>query len=70
MANQQARILIHKIVSPDGKSIAEAQSIAIASGEQDSTIHQTVTVNISSNTHACSSSSSSSVSRAKSKNEG
>jgi hypothetical protein len=35
------------IVSPDGKVIVQAHSVASASGEQESVTHQDVAVNIS-----------------------
>lgn len=53
-----ARVFIKRIVSPDGKIVAEAKSTVITSGDQQSKSSQTVTVNISGN--SCSSSSSSS----------
>ncbi|MBD2003777.1 MULTISPECIES: hypothetical protein [Cyanophyceae] len=61
-----SRILIQRVVSPDGKSVASAKSIAIASGAE-STISQTVTVQVSSS-KGCSSSSTSSTSKYTQKN--
>lgn len=43
---KQKRILIHRKTSPDGKKKAQAKSIACSSGESDSKINQTVTVEI------------------------
>ena len=58
------KVLIERIVSPDGKSIAEAHSIASVSGDSERKISQTVTVKISSgSSFSSSSTSSSSVSR-------
>ncbi len=42
------QVVIKRIVSPDGKVIAEAKSVATASGDNHSQISQTVSVNISS----------------------
>jgi hypothetical protein len=58
---RQARILIRKVVSPDGKSFSEARSIAIVSGSDNTecAIEQSITVGTSSNhnSNSCSSSS-------------
>jgi hypothetical protein len=55
------RILYRRIVSPDGKSVAEAYSEAIASSEHDIKISQTITFKVDSdNSSSCSSTSSSS----------
>ncbi len=59
---QQERILIQRIVSPDGKSAAEVKSVAFSSGDSESTINQTVTVKINSGNDFRSHSSSSSTS--------
>lgn len=56
-----ARVFIKRIISPDGKIVAEAKSMAIASADRESTTSQVVTVNISSG-NSCSSSSASSAS--------
>jgi hypothetical protein len=42
------KVMIKRIVSPDGKVIAEAKSVVIASGDGKSEISQSVSVNISS----------------------
>lgn len=42
------QVVIKRIVSPDGKIIAEAKSIAKASGNNQNQVSQTVSVNISS----------------------
>lgn len=57
------RVFVKRMVSPDGKVIAEAKSVVTISGDQESTIDQTVSVNISSdsNSFSCSSSSVASV---------
>lgn len=58
--------MIHKKVisqqkySDDGKSVAEAQSIAISSGDNDSKVLQTITIKICLGNQSSSSSSSSS----------
>lgn len=54
------KVLIEWLVTPDRKSIAEARSEAIASGDGDNNISQNVTVDISSVNHSSRSSSSSS----------
>ncbi len=59
---KQGRILIQRRMSPDGKSFAQAKSIAFSSGESNSTISQTVTVKISDRNLSSSSSSSSATS--------
>jgi hypothetical protein len=59
---KQGRILIQRIISPDGNKFAEAKSIALSSGESNSTISQTVTVKISDQNLSSSSSSSSATS--------
>ena len=50
----QNQVLIKRIVSPDGKLIAEAKSVAMSFGDNECTISQTVSLNISSN-NSCSS---------------
>jgi len=42
------QVVIKRIVSPDGRIIAEAKSIAKASGNNKSQVSQTVSINISS----------------------
>ncbi|MBW4450457.1 MAG: hypothetical protein KME38_27420 [Spirirestis rafaelensis WJT71-NPBG6] len=60
------QVVIKRIVSPDGKIIAEAKSVAAASGDNQSHINQSVFVNVSSGNNSCSSfSTSSSTSYAK-----
>lgn len=56
----QHKVLIERLVTQDGKSLAEARSEAIASGNGDNYISQTITVKISSGNHSSSRSSSSS----------
>ena len=41
----QYKVVIKRIVSPDGKVIAEAKSVATASSNSQSEISQTVSVN-------------------------
>ena len=53
----RSRDLFQRIISPDGKIIAEAKSTAFASDDSESTVSQSVTVKISGN--SCSSSSTS-----------
>ncbi len=48
MIVKQYRVVVKRIVSPDGKIIAEAKSVAKASGYDESEIRQSVSVNISS----------------------
>jgi hypothetical protein len=43
------QVIIKQIISPDGKIIAEAKSIAMACGDDQSEISQSISVNISSN---------------------
>ncbi|WP_414586313.1 hypothetical protein [Scytonema sp. PCC 10023] len=59
------QVVIKRIVSPDGKIVAEAKSIATASDDSQSEIHQTVSVNISSGNSCSARSTSSSTSSAK-----
>lgn len=59
---KQRRILMERIISPNGKSIAQAKSIAFSSGERDCQLSQTVTVKISFDEFASSASSSSATS--------
>jgi len=54
------QVVIKRIVSPDGKIIAEAKSVAIASGDNQSHINQSVSVHVSSGHNSCSSFSTSS----------
>ncbi len=56
------KVVIKRIVSRDGKIIAEAKSLATVSGDNQTEISQTVSVNISSghSSSSCSTSSSSS----------
>ncbi|NES24289.1 MAG: hypothetical protein F6K41_36595 [Symploca sp. SIO3E6] len=56
------KIFKRRIISTDGRSIAEAKSIAYAFGDSESIITQNITLNISSNGYSSSRSSSSSVS--------
>lgn len=44
---EQYRVVVKRIVSPDGKIIAEAKSVVKASGDGESKIDQNVSVNIS-----------------------
>lgn len=62
---KQARILIQRIASPDGKNTAQAKSVVFSSGDSESRINQTVTVKISAGSSSSSSSSSSSDSSAR-----
>jgi hypothetical protein len=59
------KVLFQRLVSPDGKSVAQAYSEAIVSGDSEATISQSVTVNISSGSYSSSSSTSSSTSSSK-----
>lgn len=43
------QVIIKQIISSDGKIIAEAKSTAMASGDDQSEINQSISVNISSN---------------------
>jgi hypothetical protein len=54
------QVVIKRIVSPDGKIIAEAKSVATASGDNQSHINQSVSVHVSSGNNSCSSFSTSS----------
>ncbi len=54
------QVVIKRVVSPDGKFIAEAKSVAEASGHGQSEIIQSVSVNTSSSNYSSSSSRSSS----------
>ncbi len=45
---ERDQVVVKRIVSPDGKIIAEAKSVAKASGDDESKITQSVSVNISS----------------------
>ncbi len=58
------RVVIKRIVSPDGKIVAEAKSVATVSGDNQSQINQTVSVKISSGKRCSSHSTSSSTSHA------
>ena len=58
-----AKVIVKRVISPDGRIVAEARSVAIASGDNESIISQDVTVKISSSSSLSSSFSSSSVSR-------
>ena len=53
------KVVIQRLISPDGKVIAEAKSTVSISGGSESTVNQSVTVKVSSS-NSCSSSSSSS----------
>ncbi|MBW4610468.1 MAG: hypothetical protein KME22_25460 [Hassallia sp. WJT32-NPBG1] len=60
------QVVIKRIVSPDGKIVAEAKSVAAASGDNQSEISQSVSVHVSSGNNSCRSfSTSSSTSYAK-----
>jgi hypothetical protein len=61
------RVVIQRVVSPDGKIIAEAKSVVITSSASDieSTTNQSVTVKTSSSNSCSSSSTSSSASTSK-----
>jgi len=59
---QYRRSFKRRIIAADGRSIAEAKSIAYAFGDSESIITQKITLNISSDGYSSSSSSSSSVS--------
>ncbi|WP_199246599.1 hypothetical protein [[Phormidium] sp. ETS-05] len=54
---KQYRVFTHRLTSPDGKVIAEAKSAAIATGNGETRIHQTIKIDILGN--RCSSSSTS-----------
>ncbi|HEY9599203.1 MAG TPA: hypothetical protein V6D33_16175 [Cyanophyceae cyanobacterium] len=56
---QSVKALFQRKVLQDGKTVVEARSVAIASVNNESTISQTVTVQLSSNSSSSSSSSSS-----------
>lgn len=45
---EQEQVIVKRIVSPDGKVVAEVKSVAKASGDGQSEISQSVTVNVSS----------------------
>lgn len=45
---EQYRVVVKRIISPDGKIVAEAKSVAKASDDGESEINQSVSVNISS----------------------
>ena len=55
-----ARAFVKRIISSNGKAVAEAKSIVITSDEQENTVHQTVNVNVASNNGSSSSNSSAS----------
>ena len=55
---KRTKIFSHRIVSPDGKAIAEFHSMVSASGDEQAKISQSVTVQISSDGTSSSSSSS------------
>jgi hypothetical protein len=59
------KVLFQRIVSPDGKSFAQAYSEAIASGDSESIISQTVMINSFSGSYSSISSTSSSTSKVK-----
>jgi hypothetical protein len=54
------KVISQREISPDGKSIAQAQTIATSSGDSNSQILQTITIKLDRNNHSYSSSSSSS----------
>lgn len=56
----KSKVVIQKIISPDGRVIAEAKSVASTSNEDEGTVNQTVVVRVSQDGRSCSSSSSSS----------
>lgn len=56
----KSKVVIQKIISPDGQVIAEAKSVTSTSSEDEGTVHQTVVVRVSQDGNSCSSSSSSS----------
>lgn len=58
----RSKVVIQRVISPDGKIIAEAKSTAITSDDSESTVSQSVTVKVSSGNSSCSSSSISSAS--------
>ena len=58
----QNKVIFKRVISPDGKSIAEAYSEVNVSDESTRIIHQSVTVNVSSGSRSSSSSASSSAS--------
>ncbi|HEY9767040.1 MAG TPA: hypothetical protein V6C71_00860 [Coleofasciculaceae cyanobacterium] len=47
------RVVVKRVVSADGKIVAEAKSVAKASDADDSQINQSVSVNISSDNNSC-----------------
>jgi hypothetical protein len=59
---QQKRVIIKRLISPDGKVIAEARSLVITSDDNGSHIQQSVTVDVSANSSFSRSQSSASVS--------
>jgi len=59
---QQKKVVVKRIVSPDGKVIAEAKSVVIISDNQQSHIQQSVSVEVSANSCCSRSQSSASVS--------
>lgn len=59
----RSRVVIQRLISQDGKVIAEAISTTSASGDSGSTVSQSVTVKVSSGNKSCSSSSASSSGR-------
>ncbi len=58
----QKKVIFKRVISPDGKSIAEAYNEVNISDESQGVMHQSVTVNVSSGSSSSSSSASSSVS--------
>ena len=66
----RSKVVIQRIVSPDGKVTAEAKSVVITSSNIESTTDQSVTVKISSSNSSTSSFSSSSTSSSASTSEG
>jgi len=59
-----AKVIVKRVISPDEKIVAEAKSVAIVSGDNESTINQDATIEISFGRSCSRSYSSSSVSRA------
>lgn len=54
------KVINKRIVSPDGRVISEAKSVAKASGDDGTQVSQSVSVNVSSSSNSSNSSSSSS----------
>ena len=52
----RSKVVVQRIVSPDGKLIAEAKSVVITSSNNESLTHQAVSVTVSSSNSSSSTS--------------